>query len=256
MNNNSGLLGYWKLKNDCLDYSGRENHGIGHGVRFDEKESFAVFDGKQSHIEVPDDSSLQLGSTGFSVSVWIDTKRELDDLIGDILCKYDPEKRTGFSLGVLNHSGAVQNQSNYRNLHFGLDNSIVEPNWTDCGRPGNSRFVYALTVGGGDLYAATAEPGKDDTGGVYRYNGKGEWIDCHIPVQSNAVRSLAYFQGNLYAGSAIDSGAGSQLTVSPNNEPGGNVYRYEGGSTWVDCGKPGNTDATSVPGLHIFIFYV
>src|SRR5436190_22754978 len=30
-----GLIGYWKLKGDCRDHSGRGNHGVNHGVNLD-----------------------------------------------------------------------------------------------------------------------------------------------------------------------------------------------------------------------------
>lgn len=30
-----GLVGYWKLDKDCRDYSGKDNHGVNHGVNFD-----------------------------------------------------------------------------------------------------------------------------------------------------------------------------------------------------------------------------
>ncbi len=33
-NQDSGSVGYWKLRGDCQDYSGHNNHGINHGVDF------------------------------------------------------------------------------------------------------------------------------------------------------------------------------------------------------------------------------
>jgi hypothetical protein len=44
----SGLVGYWKLKGDCKDYSGKENYGTNHGVNLNTGE----FNGKDSNIDV------------------------------------------------------------------------------------------------------------------------------------------------------------------------------------------------------------
>ena len=254
----AGLVGYWKLAGDCMDYSGAGNHGKNCGADLTaagldgRRGRAAGFNGRGRYVEVPDSPSLRFGSTGISVSVWVRTDRARDDLSGDILSKYDPENRMGFTFGIQNHASAVNSQSNYRNLHFGLDNKLIEPSWTDCGRPGNARFVYALAVGGGDLYAGTYEAGADEVGHVYRYAGGTDWIDCGIPIACNAVRSLAFYEGKLYAGTTSHAGKGSLQPDSPNKTPGGNVYRYEGGMEWVDCGKPGGENSGSVPGLIIF----
>ena len=52
-------------------------------------------------------------------------------------------------------------------------------------------------------------------------------------------------EGKLYAGSAFYNGAGSALPVSPNQNPGGKVFRYEGGTRWADCGKIGDVYTTT-----------
>jgi len=38
-----GIVGHWKLQGDCLDYSGKNNHGINHGVDL----RTGQFDGQQ-----------------------------------------------------------------------------------------------------------------------------------------------------------------------------------------------------------------
>src|SRR5437870_4223356 len=53
-----GLVGYWKLKGDCRDYSGQGNHGVNHGVDFDS----AAFDGISAYVEVPSSASLKFGT--------------------------------------------------------------------------------------------------------------------------------------------------------------------------------------------------
>ena len=71
------------------------------------------------------------------------------------------------------------------------------------------------------------------------------------PTPSNTISALAVLDGKLYAGSERYSGAGSSLPVSPNTEPGGKVYRYEGGAAWTDCGKV-DEGVVSISGLATF----
>src|SRR5262249_20936812 len=42
----TGLVGHWKLRGDCLDYSGQNNHGVNHGVDL----IHGAFDGEQAYI--------------------------------------------------------------------------------------------------------------------------------------------------------------------------------------------------------------
>src|SRR5437773_12141362 len=74
-----GLVGYWRLRGDCRDYSGHGNHGVNHGVNLDS----GTFDGISPYIEVPGGRSLKLGVGDFSLSVWIHTEKDLDDVVGD-----------------------------------------------------------------------------------------------------------------------------------------------------------------------------
>jgi hypothetical protein len=76
-----GLVGYWKLRGDCRDYSGHGNHGVNHGVNLDR----GAFDGISAYIEIPSNASLQLGTSDFSLCAWIYTEKELDDVVGDVL---------------------------------------------------------------------------------------------------------------------------------------------------------------------------
>jgi len=110
--------------------------------------------------------------------------------------------------------------------------------------------VWALAVHEGHLYAATFETGGDEAGHVYRYDGSTRWADCGSPDTCNSVGSLAVHDGKLYAGSLQYSAGGSALPESPNQRPGGKVFRYEGGTRWADCGKLG--DVPGVAGLAVF----
>lgn len=240
-----GLVGHWRLTGDCQDTSGRGNHAINHGVVLTSTE--ATFDGLHHYLEVPDSESLRLGTDDWSVAVWIHTEAELDDVLGDLLSKYDPATQTGLNLGLMDYVGATSAQSNHRNLWVGIDAGRIAPTWIDCGRPGRSQFIKALTVFDGCLYAGTWEPGKGEAGHVYRYEGGTKWTDCGSPDSCNMVSSLAEYQGRLYAGVSFYSGKGSALPESPNKNPGGKVYRYEGGTRWTDCGKIG--DVYTVYGL-------
>jgi hypothetical protein len=239
------LVGHWRLAGDCQDSSSLRNHGANKGVTF--RDRSAVFDGIRGHIEVPDSASLRLGTSDSTIAVWVHTEAQLNDVVGDILSKFDPATRTGVNFGVMNYVGATSAQSNHRNVFFGMDGAQAEPQWVDCGRPGNNNMIWALSVFDGNLYAGTWEPAEGDAGHVYRYAGTNQWIDCGSPDLCNTVSALAEHEGKLYAGSSFYNGRGSAQPISPNTNPGGRVFRYEGEEQWSDCGKIG--DVYTVTGL-------
>lgn len=259
----SGLIGYWKLAGDFKDYSGNGNHGCNFGVDFSGKGrdgktgTAANFNGINSYIEVADNQALNLGSGDFSISVWVYTDKNLRDTLGDIVSKYDPQKRKGFNFIIMNYAGVTSSQSNYRNVLLGIDNGRIDLQWTDCGRPGNAVMPFALTVYEGGLYAGTFEWGANESGHVYRYAGGRKWVDCGSPYECTSVAAMAVYDSKLYAGVSRYSGSGSLLAAgpSPNKVPGGKVYRYEGGTKWTYCGKlsnPQTGEADSVSGLTVF----
>ena len=243
--NDESLIGHWKLAGDVRDSSGNENHGEPHGVDLSAPgwdggpNTSAGFDGRGSVITVPDSPSLRLGSGDFTITARVHLDQQVDDAIGDIAGKYDPGTRRGFNFNIKRHSGVTSSHSNDRNLHFGIDSGILDEAWTDCGRPGNAVLVSGIAVHDGDLFVATFETGGHETGHVYRYAGGSEWIDCGPLDDSNAVMSLAVYDGKLYAGTGRLKPRGSLLPDSPNLNEGGKVFRYEGGTEWVDCGKLG-----------------
>lgn len=241
-----GLLGKWDLNTDANDSSGHGHHAVNHGVEF--RGNDAIFNGRDAWLEV---SSLpKLSKKSFSLSVWIHTADKLDDSLGDIVSSFDPATRTGFNLGLMNYSGITCAQSNWRNLFFGVDANVGGDRWIDRGRPGKNQLINSLVVFAGDLYATTWEPGANDRGHLYRYAGGTNWIDCGSPSPANALKSVAVYQGQLYVSSERYSGGGSSLPRSPNENDGGHVYRYEGGTNWTDCGKIG--DVRSVSGLAVY----
>ncbi|MEA3400074.1 MAG: LamG domain-containing protein [Armatimonadota bacterium] len=244
-----GLVGHWPLAGDCRDHSGHGNDAVNHGVNLraegprGEQDGAALFDGRSSWLEVPDDPSLRVGSGDFTIAAWLRTDELLDDVIGDICSSYDPASRRGFNLTVVNHAGMTSSQSNYRTLQFGIDDGRMT-GWQDSGRPGEAVFIASMAVHGGDLYVGTCEPDEGQAGRVYRYLGEDEWEDCGSPDGSNSVMAMAVHEGDLYVGSAAYNTRGSLLPAAENTAPGGHVYRLAEDGSWTDCGQIPQARAT------------
>jgi len=243
-----GPVAHWKLTTDSRDSSAGRQHAVNHGVKFEN--GAAIFDGIDDWLEVPAAKVPRTGKGDFTISVQIHTDQDLDDVLGDVLTCYDAQVRKGFTISLMNYSGVTSAQSNWRNILFGIDDGHVDPQWTDCGRPGTNMQVKSLVVYDGSLYAAIWEPDLGKAGGVYRYAGGTQWVDCGSPDKANAMTGMAVYKGRLYAGSELYSGGGSSLPLSPNENHGGRVYRYEGGTRWTSVGKI--ADVRSVSGLASF----
>ncbi len=70
----SGLIGWWPFDGDANDKSGQGNHGTLHGVslgydRFGQSQNAYYFN-HQDYIEIPDQNSLRLHNTDFTLSFW------------------------------------------------------------------------------------------------------------------------------------------------------------------------------------------
>ncbi|MEX2168083.1 MAG: LamG-like jellyroll fold domain-containing protein [Pirellulales bacterium] len=229
----AGLVGYWKLQGDCQDYSGNKNHGVSHGAGAVD----GRFDGYGDHVEVPDSPSLGFGSGNFSLSALIHTQAETDDVYGDILSKFDRQRRQGFNLTFVNNTSGYNSPSDLRQLFFGVDDGTTGE-WIDCGHPGGkSHCSDALTVFDGDLYVGTTDaPDPADWARVYRYRGGHEWEDCGRVGRGTirGVYAMIAHNGALYAATASSHG-GPNVNV----EDFGRVYRYRGSQEWEDIGQPG-----------------
>lgn len=254
-----GAEGHWPLVDDARDHSGNEVPTVNHGVVFDvpapDGSRAARFDGESAFLEVPGDRAPAFGAGDFTVSVEVFLEEPLDDAPGDILGCFDPDTRRGVNFGVASYSGVANSQPNHRNVYFGVDNGRVEPEWTDCGRPGQAVFVFGFAVHDGVLYAATCEAHEGGAGHVWRYAGGDRWEDCGSPDGSNAVAALAVHDGALYAGTSRYDTTGSAMAASPNTTPGGKVYRYDGGTAWTFCGalsNPETGEAATLGGLAVF----
>jgi hypothetical protein len=228
------LVGHWKLRGDCQDSSGHNNHGTNHGVDLDR----GAFDGEGTYIEVPASDSLKLGTGDFAICTWLDTPKELDDIVGDVVDIYDPAARRGITLTINSSAGGYQSQGTDRHVHFGIDNAR-RTEWQDCGRPNpTSNYVSnSMTVYKGKLYAATTDAQDEaDWCHVYRYDSGDKWTDCGRvgDHRTTGVMPMIVHDGDLYA---VTSTYDWTRVQSGNYEPG-RVYRYLGGTQWEDCGQP------------------
>jgi len=229
-----GLVGHWKLRGDCRDYSGHGNHGVNHGVNLDT----GAFNGIDAYVEVPASPSLKFGTGDFSLCAWIYTEQNLDDVVGDVFDLYDPAQRRGIILSIHSGGSGYQGQGNDRLVCFGIDNARVS-GWQDCGKPGrtspyisNSMLVYK-----GRLYAATTDAKDEkDWCHVFRYEGKQKWADCGRvgSGRTTGVGPLVVHNGQLYA----VTWTYDWTRVQQGNYDAGRVYRYLGGTRWKDCGQP------------------
>jgi Concanavalin A-like lectin/glucanases superfamily len=235
-----GLVGYWKLKGDCLDHSGNGNHGINHGVVLDD----GSFDGTRAYVEVPASDSLRFGAGDFAFSVWVYTPAQVDDAIGDVLDCYDPAHRRGLTLSVNSSASGYLSQGTDRHVYFGIDNAKLGE-WQDCGRPSpTSPYVSnSMLVFKGHLYAAIIEGATEaDWCHVYRYEGGKQWVDCGRVGngRTTGVGPLLVHQGELYAVTTTYD----WTRVQNGQFDPGRVYRYAGGTQWEDCGEPNSDQRT------------
>jgi hypothetical protein len=228
-----GLVGYWKLAGDCRDYSGHELHALNQGVELNDGE----FNGRDAYLEIPNASKLKIGDGDFTIAVEVFTETSTDDVLGDLVSKFDPEARRGFNLTFTCNTSGYNSQSNTRHLFFGLDNA-TEGKWDDCGRPGGlCHSSDALTVFNGDLYVGTVDaPNEADWAHVYRYQGGQKWEDCGRvgKGKTRGVYAMIVHDNNLYAATAGPHGGGQT-----NKGDFGRVYRYHGSKEWQDIGQPG-----------------
>lgn len=235
------LVGWWPLAGDTRDHSGCARDAAGSGLDLGREgpggqpDGAAGFDGEAALLTVPA-GVVPARAGDFTLALRIHTDTVLDRPLGDLASCFDPDTRSGFTLGFTHASGVTSCQPNFRHLYFGLD-AGTEPCWSDYGRPGNAILIFALAVHDDELYAGTCEAGREEAGHVYRYSGNGEWEDCGSPAPCNAVSALAVFQGQLYAGVSRYRLAGSALPESENPHPGGAIYRYRGGRDWECCGQ-------------------
>jgi hypothetical protein len=228
-----GLIGYWKIAGDCRDYSENGLNAVNHNVELETSE----FNGRDAYLEIPESPKLKLGNGNFTIAAEVYTEKNTDDVLGDLVSKFDRAARRGFNLTFSANTSGYNSQSNTRHLFFGLDNATTG-NWTECGRPGGvCNSSDALTVFNGDLYVGTVDaPLEADWAHVYRFKGAQTWEDCGRvgKGKTRGVYAMIVHDGALYAATAGPHG-GNQI----NKGDFGRVYRYLGGKEWEDLGQPG-----------------
>jgi hypothetical protein len=240
MGMDEGLIAHWPLTGDAKEASGADLCSVASGVTFGEVDGRTAgqFNGKTSGIEVSDHAKLQSGSGDFSVALWLHSTS--DDIVGDLVNKFDHDTRNGFNLQVQTQTGTTQTtQPNYRHLQFGMDNARLDDSWTNCGQPGNAVMITCMATIQGSLYAGTFENAVDHVGHLWRYLGGQNWEDLGgAPPKCNCINSITYHKGDIYVSTGRYDCNGSYLGDPKNTTPGGNVYRIEDGK-WIDCGNPG-----------------
>src|SRR5690606_19787476 len=187
---------------DARDHSGNGHDATVHGqvewAGIDEAAArrAARFNGRDAFLEIP--SPPQLATRDFTLSLLVHTDETWDDLPGDLVSQYDAERRRGWQLTLKTNSGVTTSQANDRPAQLGIDDGR-QSEWQPRGRPGNALMAFALAVHDGALYAGTCEPGKDESGHVYRYDGGETWTDLGSLDGANSVTALAQYKGHLYA---------------------------------------------------------
>ncbi len=234
------LIGHWPLAKNANAQGDAAFVSKSNSVTFEVEgptpgSTAAKFDGHQSVIEVAPHQSLRLGKKPFTISLWVNAD-EADDTPGDLVSLYDPKTRTGFQLGIYNHWGVTNSQSNTRQLHFGIDQGKIEESFADHGQLGNAVYVFSLCSHDNKLYASTCHGGEGESGRVFRYEGGDQWTDLGSPDAANAVSAMATFNGSLYVATSKYRLAGSALSESANTTFGGRIYRLDG-DKWVFCGS-------------------
>ena len=242
-----GLIGHWPLASDGLDHGPHGLQTTAHDVAFADTDGkpAGVFDGKASRLTVDAAAQLGVGKGDFTVAAWIHTDAVRDDIVGDVISRYDPDARRGFGLSVVTNAGVtITAQANRRHVHFGIDDGHIENEWTDHGRVGEASKVASLATIEGRLYAGTFEHGEDLVGGLYVFEGSETWTLLGRPPEAcNTVCSIARLGGDLYVATGRYNPNGSCMGDALNTNPGGKVYRVKADGSWEFAGHPGSEDA-------------
>lgn len=235
-------LGHWPLIEDARDRSGNGHHGVPHGSTSasGSVKPNGLFDGRSDYVEIPRSEALMLRTSNFTIAAWVKAGEAATDVIGDVISKWDPATRTGFTLCIKGSSGGYNSHGSQRGVQFGIDQASTGT-WNDCGRPNatSSYVSNSLTVFNGELYAATSDAHTENAWRrVYRYAGGQDWIDCGQVGDRKArgVGPMVVHDSSLYAATWNYD----WTRVAKDDVDLSRVYRYVGGSEWEDCGQPGN----------------
>ncbi|MBM4073252.1 MAG: LamG domain-containing protein [Planctomycetes bacterium] len=236
------LIAHWPLRDDARDQVGTA-HGKPANVTF--ANGAADFNGRDSRILVARADALNVGTSDFSLAVWVRCATPFASTLGDLLSKFDGVARRGINLHVSGSSPAYSAMSDTRHVHFGIDDGYLS-GWQDHGKPVPSNSLIAnLVAFEGDLYCGIADADRPrDRARVFRFGGNKKWIDCGRlgdDANHHSVMSMIVHQGKLYAGTGIWDWVQAMggLKGAPPAAPT-RVFRYEGGTRWQDLGQVGN----------------
>jgi hypothetical protein len=243
------LIAHWALAGDTADKAGGR-HGNAKNVSFGPGPSghangAALFNGRDSVIEVPDSPALRLHNHNFTISAHVRCASPMRGVYGDILSKFDPTERCGANLWIAGSAPGYNGMSDARYVHFGIDDGYLGP-WEDCGRPWPSNpLVPCLIVYRGELYGGVSDADRpQDACRVFRWGGGKNWVDCgrlgndpdHLSVMSMLVHD-----GKLYAGTGLwDWGRAEEARKNAPPKALTRVFVYEGDQVWRDLGQVGS----------------
>lgn len=237
----TNLLAHWPLSQNAQDATG-QHHGSPTSVTF--QNNAAHFNGRDSLIQIPDSSKLQLGSKPFTISAWVKCPPALRGTHGDILSKFDTSRRCGLNLYLSASAAAYSSFGDSRHVHFGIDDAHTSP-WVDNGHPGHDNpLISTLATFKGRLYAGTTDSANPkDACKVYRWDGGTNWIDTGRVTDDltcPSVMSMIVHNGALYAGTGswdwgrAEEGRNAKPPVSMTR-----LCRYEADGQWRDLALPG-----------------
>lgn len=241
------LIAHWPLAEDARDRSGRLNGAVRGGVAFGRVAGrpAAEFNGRDGYLEVPDAPALALGRGDFSLALWVNPRRPLVGIPGDLLSKWDAARRRGINLYLSGGSSAYSSICDSRHVHFGIDDAHAGPE-RDHGKPwASNSLISNLVVFQGRLYAGIADA-ADPKGSarVFRLEDDRTWEDCgriggDDPTIAS-VQSMIVHDGRLYAGTGRWDWVVAMSKLKDNPPPRSTrVYVYEGGKKWRDLGAVG-----------------
>jgi hypothetical protein len=200
-------------------------------------------EGIESYLETGA-GEFGFGKADFTITLRFQIPYQTTYPTGDLISQYDAALHRGFHLSLVSATGVTSCSPNHRHLQFGIDDDRWSQ-WVDIGRPGDSIMTFCLANLDGELFAGTCEPGKNQTGRVYRFSKEKLWVDLGAPVACNAITAMAVFEGKLFIGTGRYRLAGSSLPESENLELGGEVLCYEGNQEWKSCGRLPGTEAVA-----------
>jgi len=180
------------------------------------------FDGVDDYVDCGNNTTLNPGNGSFTMEAWINTDEILTDTIGDIVSKFDPKNKTGFTFNIKNNVGSYGSQSNYRQVNFGMDNNKPSSSWGEkAPNYGGENYIHSLVVYDGKLYG-----GSDPNGRLYQWNGVDSWV-LKAPKFGGETHifALAVYNGRLYG----------------STHPNGKLLEWNGVDSWIErAGKLGD----------------